>query len=644
MTELMRAIPKAGKTAISTVVLVVAFATMAGISWFRWPDVLIDFGEELYIPWQLHEGRRLYEDLYYLRGPLSPYLNLLVLAAFGMSYRALAFFNIALVAGVAFLIYRLFLRDGQYLSATIATLVFLLIFAFPQYISVGNYNFVAPYSHEQTHGIAIFFLGLYSLRRFFGSKSPFWLLAAGLSSGLSFLTKPELFASHLVAIASALFLYSVVCRAPWPTVLNRTLVFLSGFLLPVIACVALLPAPEESSLTRLPVMQSWIQLIKFGGAVVSDPLTTKIMGLDEPGARMRSIGVSLIAYVAVGGAFLTLNHVLGSIPMSQTKRAQERDSSDRPVPIKRNGPDTTAVSESVAVLITLYGMFLFMLRSWFDDPRWWLEVLRPLPVILLFYLLGQLWFLPRQRSEERWSADGLTFLALTVFSLCLLGRMPLNTHVYHYGFSLALPGTLVLCNLIVSAGANLARRLSGTARAFLALSLALITVAVLDHVEISRQYYVLKTAWIGDAFRSYGTGIDSRTAVLNALLQWMDKHVERSATVTVFPEGAMINFLSRRPSPSPYCMYNPVIFRMKGEAEILRALQASPPDYVLLVDRSNTEHGARYFGKDYAQSVLAWIVREYVEVRTFGAPPLEGKGFGVRVLKRQERPADQPGA
>jgi hypothetical protein len=46
-------------------------------TWRKWPDVLPDFGRELYAAWQLSAGKTLYTDVAYFKGPLSPYLNAL---------------------------------------------------------------------------------------------------------------------------------------------------------------------------------------------------------------------------------------------------------------------------------------------------------------------------------------------------------------------------------------------------------------------------------------------------------------------------------------------------------------------------------------------------------------------------------------
>jgi hypothetical protein len=42
------------------------FALVTVLSWRRWPDVLIDFGMQLYLPWRISEGDVLYRDVMYL--------------------------------------------------------------------------------------------------------------------------------------------------------------------------------------------------------------------------------------------------------------------------------------------------------------------------------------------------------------------------------------------------------------------------------------------------------------------------------------------------------------------------------------------------------------------------------------------------
>jgi hypothetical protein len=96
------------------------FVLAAVLSWRRWPDLLVDFGIQLYLPWRISEGEVLYRDVAYLTGgPLSQYFNALLFKIFGVSFRTLIFANLAIAAGMLLLIYRRFLAAADQLTATL---------------------------------------------------------------------------------------------------------------------------------------------------------------------------------------------------------------------------------------------------------------------------------------------------------------------------------------------------------------------------------------------------------------------------------------------------------------------------------------------------------------------------------------------
>src|SRR5215475_14895252 len=79
-------------------------AIMLAWTWGTWPDVLIDFGAQLYIPWQLTEGKVLYRDVTDFNGPLSPYFNAALFRVFGVGLWTLVFANLLILAGLVVLL------------------------------------------------------------------------------------------------------------------------------------------------------------------------------------------------------------------------------------------------------------------------------------------------------------------------------------------------------------------------------------------------------------------------------------------------------------------------------------------------------------------------------------------------------------
>src|SRR5437773_2397081 len=60
-----------------------------------------------------------------------------------------------LPAALAVAVYRSFTVFSDRLTAAAAGLVLLTLFGFAHLARVGNYNFICPYTHEATHGLAL---------------------------------------------------------------------------------------------------------------------------------------------------------------------------------------------------------------------------------------------------------------------------------------------------------------------------------------------------------------------------------------------------------------------------------------------------------------------------------------------------------
>ena len=131
------------------------FAALAAWSWGKWTDVHIDFGNELYIPWRITAGDALYRDIAYRHGPFSHSLNALFFLLFGVSLRTLVLCNLLILAGICALAFRSFRQVFGRATATVVCCAFLAVFGFSQYAGISNYNYVTPYQHAQTHGIAL---------------------------------------------------------------------------------------------------------------------------------------------------------------------------------------------------------------------------------------------------------------------------------------------------------------------------------------------------------------------------------------------------------------------------------------------------------------------------------------------------------
>ena len=567
-------------------------------TWLTWPNVLIDFGRELYVAWQLSEGARLYADVEHLNGPLSPYWNALVLRVLGVGIRSIAAANLAAGAVIVALLYRILARIGDPGSATFACAVFLVLFGFGDFNGVGNYNYVTPYSHELTHGLLLGLAGIACLDLWVRGRRTGWLAAAGLALGLAFLTKPEIFAASACALAAGL------AAAPSPR--GRSLfVLLAAAALPPLLALVLLAVRMPLGVAVDGMLGAWTGALRPGVAGLS--FYRAAMGADRLDASLlRMAGWALCLAVLLGAA-AWLGRRLAPTP----RRAR-------------------AAAVAILCAVPVLGVGL-------RDRIPWADVAVAYPVALAALLVTLLRRRPKDGETARWALK-LVFL---VFSSALLGKIILNAHLGHYGFVLAAPAT---CALIVAGLAWAPRALerAGADGAPLrALVLGLVVALALVYGNATRTQVAAKGFLVragGDALRTqgmFGRHVDRALRDLEVRLADGD-------TLLVLPDGAMLNFLLRRRNPSPYVNFMPPEVMIFGEERILAAFEASPPDAVLLVHRDTGEYGARFFGTDYGQQLMAFVRRNYETAMRSGGPPLRpGTRFGVEVLVPR-RPADPP--
>jgi hypothetical protein len=111
--------------------------------------------------------------------------------------------------------------------------------------------------------------------------------------------------------------------------------------------------------------------------------------------------------------------------------------------------------------------------------------------------------------------------------------------------------------------------------------------------------------------------------------------MSKKDTFVVFPEGVMLNYLSRRSNPSRFFEFTPNFVEAVGEDKILHAISQARPAFIILSEKDTSEHGARYFGKNYGLNIYAWLVNNYERVLLIGAEPLTGNGFGIIIAKRK---------
>jgi hypothetical protein len=210
------------------------------------------------------------------------------------------------------------------------------------------------------------------------------------------------------------------------------------------------------------------------------------------------------------------------------------------------------------------------------------------------------------------------------FAMLMLGKMLLNVLLFHYGFALAMPATLVTVALLASWWPNFIDRRGGSGAILRGAAVAAVGLVIFVHLRVYGEYFseapVVVAPGTPDTFRSGDRRANSVNLMLDAL-----RRLPSHATLATVPEGTMINYLSRRRYPTRFTNLMPPEVIMWGQQRILDELRATPSDYVVVVRGSNpADYGYKSFAADYGRDIFAWIMANYREVpaRTDPAYPL----------------------
>jgi hypothetical protein len=596
-------------SAFGPATLAVAFVVLASWSWRKWTDVQIDFGNELYIPWQLATGKALYRDIAHRNGPLSHYLAALGFVLFGVSLRTLILCNLAVLAASCAMTYRLFRDACSRLTATVVCLVLLCVFGFSQYVGIANYNFVTPYQQAQTHGLALSLAMLLAFSAYWRRRTLRWCALAGFCFGLVLLTKAEV-SAPAAAVAGAGLFWSIASEPiDGRRLLKLGSAFLGAALFPVVAAFVLLALQMPAEIAWGGVLGNWNYL---GRTLLTDRFYLRGAGVDDVAGNLWHALRMLAAITGVLGAAALLDWLL---------------------PVHRGR----------AVWSAAAGAAVFAVLTAAGDAVPWFELPRALPLVTLAAVVVLAIGCWRHRDRPEVLSRRAPLALWALWSLVLLGKMLLHTRIHHYGFALAMPATLLLVAMLVH-GLPAWDRARGGGDLTRAVGLAGIAAAVVFLLLRSDSFYARKDFRVGqgaDAIVVEGPGVSSRGAVIARALGRLEAAMPADASLLVMPEGIGLNYWLRRRNPTRFNLFLPTEMRaFGGEEAMLEEIREHAPDFVVLMHRDSAEFGVGPFGEDprNGRRLRQWVDANYLRLVQIGAEPFRDRRFGLVILRRRDAP------
>jgi len=596
--------PPAGRIAPWEWLGLAAIAALAGYfvatSWLRWPEPLIDFGRELYLPWRLANGAVMYRDADDLYGPLSQYANAALFRLFGPGLLVLVAANLLVFAAALAAVYLLIRRAWGARAAAASASVFAAVFGFSQ-LTRGNYNFATPYAHEATHGFLVCLALAAVLMRWVERPTPLLAFAAGGLLGLAAVLKLEILLAAGLVTAAAVAVRVVQRRPPaW----RHLAPWAAGAALPTALFWAYFARHLPAGYSLALACHAWLNV--FGSrAFVTDVLQTTFLGVDKPWAHLVEHARCTAAALALLGALAGAARLAG-----RTARAPAR----------------------AALAVPVLGATAWLGWSAVD----WMEIGRCLLGLTLAYVCFEGALVWRRAGTPAAAPAEVRRVLLAVLAAGLMARMPLYGRIYQYGFYQAALAALVVSAVLVG---EVPQRL-GAGRAARVLAAAayavLLATGALRLAAHSQAYLRAKTFQVGsgiDRFYAFPTAMEP-TAELVRLVSEELRGAPPGSTLLVLPEGEMINYLARLPSPvAPFFFFSEAT---KGgrEEEIVRKLDEHHPDYVVVISRDLREYGVARYGESYGQGrrILEWVAAHYQATSIYGGSPVDTSQRGAVIL------------
>lgn len=580
--------------------VVVAFTLL--VSWNRWCDPIVDFGRELYIPWRLTEGAVLYREVEDYYGPLSHYANALLFHLFGPGLRVLVVANLVIYLAIVALLVALLRKSWGPRAALAGGLVFVAVFGVARYTDTGNFNYLTPYAHETTHGMLVLLLLLAVLGRWLERPGAGGAFLAGLLFGVTLLLKPEIILAAGVAGSVAWLLR----RAAGGRLTGAELAAgIAGALLPTAAFAGFFArhfAPGEAVLAA---GRAWANAI-FHRDLVASPAQRVYAGLDAPWLHLwEHLRGAALGYALVGGLFFA------GVMLGRVRRPAAR-------------------AALAAFVVAAAAVAAWRLN--------WIECGRSLLGLVAGLLVWEVRAVRAAASDPVARPAAGRRLLLAAVAAALLLRMILNGRVYQYGYyQAALAGVVVTAFLVGGLPGRFAA--PWPRRTLLAAALVLLTAGTAELMRHS--YFFTRTVLVpvGQG-RDFFYAPHPKILPASLPLAWAVQQLQArpaGETLLALPEGLMVNYLARMPSPLPHIFYYSAVTENGREPAVVEALRRRPPDWVVLTPRLLVEYGITRYGErsGAGRELLSWVRENYVPVGTVHGRPMTFEQDGFAIYQRR---------
>lgn len=576
------------------------FVTLLALSWRRFGDLFLDYGQTLYGPFQVAKGLHVSRDFDWLYGPFSLYFNGALLALFGSTNTTLLVANLLLLIAASLVIYCLFSRWYGVLIASVIIVVFWFVFAFSHSTKVGIYNYFTPYNSETLHCLYLGILLVALAESWVFRPCSLTTVGLALLAALAFLTKVEM----AVGVLAVWFGAYLAAGFQWEDKQRwRRAVFLGGgtflIFLGVVFVAASFIMPPSKALKL--VLGAWWMSFTPAARV---RWNIETMGFDHPLENTGRLLLSTLAIPSFAYVIAVVGRSWKRLHLSKT-------------------------AEIVALSVVA-----FVCVKCFSSFDVWRFLVRSLPFWCVTLVVAKSFSVLRRHKPLRPADLGIWLWSL--WSVGTILRMVLNARVEQYGFTQAMPATLLCAASLLGEIPRLADRVQIDRRLTIVVVMALLFSFTFVHAKRSWGYLAQKNErWCTptvDVF-TFGREQDPRVPILRAAFEYAQKALKPEDKLLALPEGAFFAFSLGRLMATRYPQLTPTEVAGFGESQIVSDYVEKKPDVIVIIHKHTRPW---LFGKspEYGQEIMQWIHSNYKREALFGDEPhASEQTFGIEFLR-----------
>lgn len=581
--------------------IIASFLYLLRTGWLKWGDLIIDTSRELWVPYAILNGKALYRDIFYIYGFLPPYLAAAMYKIFGVTLYSLIGLGIAVTALMTVFIYKISRFFLDEIVSGLVTLTFLFVFAFGFYCTI--FNFIFPYSLASTLFTLFLAVCVFCFIKFIYGENRKYLLCWALFLSLTFLCRPE-----MAFMMWAGFMF-IGCIFILKNKNKKALLFylVSPLIIGIASYLLFLSVNNAFAGFKESVIDMYTYEIFHNSAINSE--RAGFSGLSYFIAIMLG---SFVFYVLI----VLLLGMVGSLSFVRNKK----------------GSAKWILGISTVVFLAAYSKFFFQINyviGQFFPPHQCIPVILVIGIGIFLYNI----FL---KNDVKLFKENLSLLTLFTISFLMIFRIILNTNPSGYGFFLVSLGLISYFIFFFRIVGDFIKRTMHAHEGFLKTGLVLIFLfLIIPYWNISLGLYRENNLRIKTGMGDVVCKANQMTLRFCEAATYLRNNLSKDETVVVFPEGASLNFFSKRENPTRYYVFLPVELGFIGEEKVLRSLEKSKIDYVVIVQRSSPEHMQTSFGINYGQKISRWITENYKVAKEIGPRPFTTGNFGVLILKRK---------